>query len=1233
MEMKGNKIVAIMVVLALVMSTMVVLNTFDIRIVKKAGATMGVDEWQNSTNGNQILNMSTEDLIYNTKVDLKFNGSEITEDCRVYKPTYETIYDSGAGQYEYWVNWSRISGTLGATSEEPTITDVNLTVAGLWLVCADNAPELYRVDLSTMQIQPFEFAAWEDIVGWFWVNSSSWSVDLSKTSVYYDRNDTLTVTVKKGGSPVSSTGWIDIWNVSGSQHTLVYHKELKAADEGVWEISGSLMYTLTHSAGAGTYRVTAYEDKDPGHTTSLDIYGDEGDANYNAEYGFNSTFGNTTIWTKFDGAIRDWQGTPAAGNTDNTTYWWDTCGPFNPPEYWADYENFTVKAGEPTFKITNDTQFWNDTADNEVLINVTDYDGNPLFVFDADTDIILYNKNNRPGRSGSTPISRDHYNVTIRSNSEIVITPNGDFSNKWGWNGTSNYVWAEKGTLYIVVHNGTGVGNETDEWNGTAEISLTSAKASFKWVFDGEAPNTDGELLVIPNANNVPIDIKFKILGPDYEEFGDNGVVAAAENITISGNSLFTGKLDKFPGFGDGTGWYTNQTGTWTVPIIPTMSKNGGEIKITAKAWNKTVVGVLTIGGSEYWTNGSVVTVTPNEFKIDEQNRTLSITVTDGTGYNIRGATVYLYYMDETAYDPGGSPILNGHEVNRITSDVNGEYSMVFNITQQTDNQTEAGLADIKAPRNLTLFVSSAAGNGYALIKMTPINDLEVELSRTIFLAGYSYDYWYLNCTFAGNDTDTPSEDDKDEFFFKIYNDTGEDVTDTIISEGTYTSADLTNDADYSYDLTDVYFTEPGTYTVHCYNSTHDSTGFNATFIVEQVTVGCNISEFIWHHDENISALFSVTYLGAPINGSLVIDNMSDTGDFNKTWTNTSFDGTTDQGGNSSIEIDETDLVNGQIKINDITASYLHPDEAVQNITFWFMPESPHDGAYARAIGTVPVKIADVTPTPGSIPYSEDAELEILLTGRGTPLKDLLVNISIPGISGEMSTRTNANGIALFAFTPPTTGNIKIEVENRTTDIEVPITSWKLYVDSQPEVDEGDSFTVTVRNGTASGAGLSGAMVKFNRVTKTTDANGEADFPAPAVTSDREFTILATKDGYAEDTETIVVVNKPKLVIVPPSGIVTSDSFTVTIADDAGNPIIGATVTFNDKSYTSGSQGATKINAPTDKGNYTIKATKMGFADSDTIEIEYDPGIPGFELLTMIVAIGVALILLRRRRH
>ena len=239
----------------------------------------------------------------------------------------------------------------------------------------------------------------------------------------------------------------------------------------------------------------------------------------------------------------------------------------------------------------------------------------------------------------------------------------------------------------------------------------------------------------------------------------------------------------------------------------------------------------------------------------------------------------------------------------------------------------------------------------------------------------------------------------------------------------------------------------------------------------------------------------------------------------------------------------------------------------------------------------------------------------------------------IPGLTGEMNTTTDVNGEATFAFTPPTTGDITIKIENRTSTTKVPVTSWALYLEIPSATGENVEFTVTVRNGTATGAAIADAAVKFNGVIKTTDSSGQATFTAPAVITPREFTILATKVGHAEALETIMILNIPKLIIVVQGEVSAGSTFQVIIADDTGNAVVGATITINNNIFTTGANGIATVTAPSEEGTYTISATFPGYTDADPLTITIAAGgIPGFELLTLIAAIGVAFILLRRRR-
>jgi hypothetical protein len=488
-----------------------------------------------------------------------------------------------------------------------------------------------------------------------------------------------------------------------------------------------------------------------------------------------------------------------------------------------------------------------------------------------------------------------------------------------------------------------------------------------------------------------------------------------------------------------------------------------------------------------------------------------------------------------------------------------------------------------------------------------------------------------VNTTGAdGNATGKPA---KSGLHVRIINSTGDDVTTTI---GSLSHADM--DGNPFKNITNEYIQKPNIYTVYAYNNTHSSEGRNGTLEVRAVNVESTLKEYIWKYDDNVTDTFLVTYNGEPTNGTLRVDNITDNTTYNRTWIITNFSYTL--GGTGGTDQSETSrqltVTDGTVTMHNITANFLPGVVRQRNVTFYFKPKTPSGSAWAPCTGFIPVKIPDVTPTPKALVYNAPAELEVLVTGRGTGLSDLLVNISVPGLTGEMNTRTISGGTALFAFTPPTTGYIRIEIENRTSATRVQVTAWKLYLDVDTQVDEGSSFTVTVTNGTATGAPLEGASVIFNRVTETTDSAGQFTFTAPAITATKDFTVVARLSGYADDTETITVNNVPKLLITitakaDKNGKYTSP-LTVTISDDTGQLITGAIVTFSGDTYTTVA-GQVDIEV-TEETSGTITATLTGFQDADAMTITIKTGgIPGFELLTLLVALGVAFILLRRRRH
>ncbi len=190
-----------------------------------------------------------------------------------------------------------------------------------------------------------------------------------------------------------------------------------------------------------------------------------------------------------------------------------------------------------------------------------------------------------------------------------------------------------------------------------------------------------------------------------------------------------------------------------------------------------------------------------------------------------------------------------------------------------------------------------------------------------------------------------------------------------------------------------------------------------------------------------------------------------------------------------------------------------------------------------------------------------------------------------------------------------------------------------MTISLNPSVDEGKTFTAEAKS---NGVLITDATVTFTFNGQTwPTTTGVATITAPTVSTSMAFPITATAEGYTTATGvTIMVVNIPKLIVAVSGDVKAGQTFTLTIADDTGSPVIGATITFEGKTYTSGAGGVVTITAPTTEGSYPVTATFPGYdAVSGTVTVAKGGGIPGFELLTLIAAIGVAFLLLRRRRN
>ncbi|MFH1101966.1 MAG: hypothetical protein V1726_08045 [Methanobacteriota archaeon] len=1198
--MKGSKILATLIVLAMVLSSLVVFKQLDVNSMQAAATTPGIDEW----------GIRKTDLKYNNddEISVRINTSTLDVGTVYYVmyPYYRKIDST------FNITW--VKKTAGGSPVTLTVTDnsvtasklissaIKLNVTGFWYLANRT-----MVDAGTI-VNANNLAA---LGGYFWVNSSedfNIAINEGASEVRYGLNETITITVTQGGSSVAC--WIDVYrNYDGAK---VFHTY---KTNGVFTFISDWKENLTF---AGNYSVHAYKDKDmPEHGY------DSGDGYFSA------TYGETGITADY--------------------YDYTVCGPWDPPEQNASKVTIRVLSGIPTVSIPvgNQTMFWG--FDGTVHVNVKDYndenfsdDGLVAWVYNQSGDVV----NDYLTIDYSYMASDGWLEI---SNADAAGATTGG----WGRDGTG-YAYGDNSSSWEVLlfidvdgDNATEGREWADEWNTSIEFSVDSAPgAQWKWIDDDGAlftgDNNDGVIPEVPVNNSQPLAIQFQIISDTHTYYGDDATADAVapqyygENITVSGNALFLPTtLDDFDEMFPAAVSYAS--GTWTVKLIPTMAMNGGEI-VFAVDWEDqgSLTETLTIGGSKI--NGSIVTISPAQFTI-HGNVTITVTAQDGMGHSYPNAEVSLWYVWENGTISTHHPIMKKSGGGNTA----GEYTFHVNTTQQTTNQT-AIYGDILAPRYIAAFVKLYMGSGYgtgsdagyvygyALTKMKPKPDMKITTSPGSVMAGQKTKFWFNASIIdsTGNKTGYPKTSD---LRIRIYNSTGENVTNDIGS----LSSDTALDGSPINKSKEIYFQKPGTYTVYLYNDTHNSEGHNATLVVQPVDVVCDMSEFIWNVDDNLTATFTITYNGLPVNGTLRIDNMTDNGTKdNQTWWLCNF--TPVIGGSgfthgylTSIEVE---VKNGAVTVSNINATHLDRNESRQDITFYFKPKGAGN-AWAHTTGVVPVKIADVAASPKAIPFKQSSDLAITVTGRGVGLENVFVSIKIPGISEERNTTTNAAGKATFYITPVTTGDILIKVENRTSDTKVAITSWSLYVDVDAQVNEGASFTVTVRNGTATGAGIANADVMFNKETKKTGTDGKATFNAPAVTADRNMNVVATAAGYAEDEETITVLNVPKLMIIVSGSQDDQGTYlspvTVTVTDDMGDLKSGVAVTF-------GAMTGTTINGQvefqvTEEAAYTITAALTGFTAADPLTINAKAaGVPGFELLAFVAALGVAFILLRRRR-
>lgn len=1140
-KMKANKIIATLVVMTMLLSTLVVLK--ELNVVNEAVATTpGFNAWGNATTKNLYYMLGGDS---GTSISFNTTGLQASTTYYLYKPRYNCTTASVAIQFEWDPDpVTRTSGpvVVFTTDADPTnkivsLGSIKLDRAGMWVFDEDDDDRLGD-DRTTFG-------------DFFWVNASR-AYTIDKISDFtFGAAGSRTISVKEGDSAVAC--FIDLINPEGD---VVLHDWTETPGTMTFNVKGNITM-------AGTYTVRAYRDLDL-HRIMYQ-YGDEG-----AGRGYDNLYGQGLLVSDYD---------------------YDVIGPWDPPEKNATDMKFKVNTAKPNMVLTNTTVYWGYATN--IDINVTEPDGTGIDA-DEDNNLTLRAPNGMYYRNGDFPDNDFEFVYQGNGNYTLVLPQYEVGTNDDDWDTLVS------GTWYILF--GYDVNDDgTEEWNSSVgsmnrfTVKTTTPPVQLKIIDDGDG-NADKKVdipMFTDGAGIQPLEIIFEIIGTSVTDEGgrlfygdDTG--EDWKNITVTGDLLWPIEEDDLE-------W--DSDGTWYLYAMPT--KPGGKIMITIDWPGKD-------NGSASQTidvvNGSFLTTNIESFPVGE-NITLTVTVKDMDNEPLKYANVYLVWEDLTSpiRESELSSFNDTSGTNAVGNGRNGQYTFWVDTVQQGDY----------APRYLAVAVydPSSVLSGYAMVDMEKRHNMKVEATPVTAYAGDSVLYDITVTLLEGGE---PDEDSRGGLQIMIYNETGEEVDDPLIVSGIWP---ITQDAT----VTDrEIILAGGTYYLYAFNDTHDSQGYNATITVTPYTVTSSPSVLAWLIDTETNITFQVT---PPVDGTLKLLNMTST---NGTWV-------TDPPKETFVNIE-----NGMGMLEEIDATDLG------NVTYEFLPEG---GDYRKAEGLLRITTATATPNPATVYLGEPTVVTITVThpATGAPLDDVRVGLDygmnlsdsvLAKLPGDLY--TNSAGKVQFSITADASGDITIFIENETdpdNEFVIRATARRpMTIHLNPSVNEGKTFTVEAKS---NGVLITDATVTFTFDGQTWPTNtGVATITSPTVTTSLAYPITASAEGYITATGAIIMVlNIPKLIVAVAGEVKAGQTFTLTVADDTGSAVIGATVTFEGKTYTTGAGGSVTITAPSAAGSYPITATFPGYDPvSTTVTIAEGGGIPGFELVTLIAALGVAFLLLRRRR-
>jgi hypothetical protein len=177
------------------------------------------------------------------------------------------------------------------------------------------------------------------------------------------------------------------------------------------------------------------------------------------------------------------------------------------------------------------------------------------------------------------------------------------------------------------------------------------------------------------------------------------------------------------------------------------------------------------------------------------------------------------------------------------------------------------------------------------------------------------------------------------------------------------------------------------------------------------------------------------------------------------------------------------------------------------------------------------------------------------------------------------------------------------------------------------------SFTVSNDAGV-----LSGAMVTLGNVSGTTDANGAVTLQVPTGI----YSLKITAANYHDHEESMVITgDEPKSVLMIPNNVMTYDLTITVLSISDKKPIAGAIVDADGQTAVTDPQGMAIVSGLT-SGEKAIKVTRVGYPDVTTsVQLNEskaitvfmtDKGIPGFEAITLVIALGISMVIIYKRK-